>query len=53
MKLVFNFMRLQTCSACDFGIIAYVCDLTCRSIYPQPYLQELSNFTLCIMKTLN
>ena len=33
--------------------IAYVGDLTCRSIYVQYYLQKLSNLTLCIMETLN
>ena len=33
--------------------IAYVRILTCRSIYLQPYLQELSNLTGCIMETLH
>ena len=32
---------------------AYVLILTCRSIYLQHYLQELSNLTGCIMETLH
>ena len=52
-----KFMLLQTCSACDFGIyricmkFKYV-DLLAY-VYLKPYLQELSNLTLCIMGTLN
>ena len=48
-----KFMRLQTCSACDFGIYRICMKFISRSVYLKPYLQELSNLTLCIMETLN